>query len=338
MARNGRVSTRRGMIPPVPGDTVVVYGPRTFTTPNGSQTLNVERFTLTVQSEARYLLRIVNGDAGGVLRATSGSIALNGATIVTSSELASGPQIILKEVAVTPTDTIAVTIAGAAGAHIVASVITTASPTITIFGPKTYVRQGGNSPAVSDNFTVPAGVGPPFTLFVQNGDSTGAHRASSASIALNGTVQLSSNDIKANVGSLTRTLTLASSNTLVVDIQSSPGNLITARIAGLDVAPPIITITNADTKRSREKHLGIGQRNCGRSDFCKADCWRRLAPLSSGGFSATVPLPVEGDNVIHVVAVDAAGNIADSTRTVDARHASANARHRRARSGFRHAI
>ena len=258
----------------------------------------------------------MNGDAGGVLRATSGSIALNGATVVTSSELASGPQTILKEVAVTPTDTIAVTIAGDAGAHIVASVITTASPTITIFGPKTYIRQSGTSPAVSDNFTVPAGVGPPFTLFVENGDSTGAHRASSASIALNGTVQLSSNDIKANVGSLTRTLTLASSNTLVVDIQSSPGNLITARIAGLDIAPPTITIT-APTQNALVKTTSVSvSGTVADQTSVKLIIGGVPTPLSSGGFTATVPLPVEGDNVIHVIAVDAAGNSADSTRTV----------------------
>jgi YD repeat-containing protein len=41
-----------------------------------------------------------------------------------------------------------------------------------------------------------------------------------------------------------------------------------------------------------------------------------VASLSSGSFSATVPLAVEGDNVIHIVAVDAAGNTTDSTRTV----------------------
>src|SRR5678816_2735145 len=109
LARIRQSSEQRAVAaPPVPGDTTVVYGPRTFTTPNGSQTFNVEQFALTVQSGTRYLLRIVNGDPGGVLRATSGSIALNGTTIVTSTELASGPQTILKEVAVTPIDTIAV--------------------------------------------------------------------------------------------------------------------------------------------------------------------------------------------------------------------------------------
>lgn len=41
-----------------------------------------------------------------------------------------------------------------------------------------------------------------------------------------------------------------------------------------------------------------------------------VASVSSGGFSASVPLTIEGDNVIHVVAVDAAGNTTDSTRTV----------------------
>ena len=149
-----------------------------------------------------------------------------------------------------------------------------------------------------------------------NGDSTGAHRASSASIALNGAVQLSSNDIKANVGSLTRTLTLASSNTLVVDIQSSPGNLITARIAGLDIAPPTITIT-APTQSALVKTTSVSvSGTVADQTSVKLIVGGVPTPLSSGGFTATVPLSVEGDNVIHVVAVDAAGNSADSTRTV----------------------
>src|SRR4029078_5084516 len=55
---------------PGPGDSNVVYGPRDFTTPTGSQTVNVERFVVTLDSGAKYSLKVVNGDAGSVRRAT----------------------------------------------------------------------------------------------------------------------------------------------------------------------------------------------------------------------------------------------------------------------------
>ncbi|HEV8216580.1 MAG TPA: hypothetical protein VGP95_12115, partial [Gemmatimonadaceae bacterium] len=184
---DGAVIARAVAAPsPTPGDTNVVYGPRNFTSPTGAQTVNVERFVVTLDSGAKYSLRVVNGDPGGANRATSGSVKLNQTTVIASTDLASGPQTIVRDVVPRSVDTITVTIGGTAGSHVVASLFATARPTVTLFGAKTYIRPNGNASSPSDNFSGIAGVGAPFTLIARNGDSTGGHRASSASVSLNG--------------------------------------------------------------------------------------------------------------------------------------------------------
>src|SRR5689334_18549406 len=135
-----------------PGDTNVTYGPRTFTTPTGSQTVNLERLTITLDAGAKYLLKVVNGDVGGAKRATSGSVQLNGTVVVASSDLSSGPQTIVRDITPRSVDTLVVTIAGSAGSNVVVSVLATARTTVTLFGPKTYVKPNGNSSSPTDKF------------------------------------------------------------------------------------------------------------------------------------------------------------------------------------------
>src|SRR4029078_9918705 len=106
-----------------------------------------------------------------------------------------------------------------------------------------------------------------------------------------GVVQLTSSDIKANVGSLTRTLTLAPSNTFVVDIQSAPGNLLTARIAGLDIAPPAITIANPLLNTVTKSTLVAFSGSVADQTSVKVTVGGVVTPLSSAQFNATVALP-----------------------------------------------
>lgn len=302
---------------PGPGDSNVVYGPRNFTTPTGSQTVNVERFVVTLDSGAKYSLKVVNGDAGSVKRATSGSVKLNGTVVVSSTDLASGPQTTIRDVVPRSVDTIIVTIGGTAGAHVVATLLATARPTVTLFGPKTYIRPNGNSSSPSDNFPGIPGVGAPFTLIARNGDSTGGHRASSASVSLNGTSVIASSEIKQDVAIITKSVNVLATNSLAPDfVKSSPNSQMTLTVVGTDIAPPALTISspapNTVTPNGTVTFTGgVTDRTA-----IKVTVAGVLATVTSNTYSATVPLANEGPNLIHVVAVDAAGNVADSTRTV----------------------
>jgi len=302
---------------PGPGDTNIVYGPRTFTTPTGSQTVNLERFAITLDTGAKYLLKVVNGDAGGVKRATSGSVQLNGTVVATSSDLASGPQTIVRDILPRSVDTVVATIAGGADAHVVVSVLATARSTVTLFGPKTYIRPNGNSSNPSDNFPGIAGIGAPFTLIARNGDSTGAHRASSASVTLNGVAVVASNEVKQDVALITKNINVLPANTIAPDfVKSSPNSQITLTVVGTDVAPPTLSIASpAPNTTIRSGSVTVSGTVSDRTAI-KVKVVGVPATITANTYTATVPLPNEGPNVLHVVATDAAGNVADSTRTV----------------------
>jgi len=302
---------------PGAGDTNVAYGPRTFTTPTGSQTVNLERFTVTLDTGAKYLLKVVNGDAGGIKRATSGSVQLNGTVIVTAADLSSGPQTIIRDVVPRSVDTVVATIAGAAGAHVVVSVLTTARSTVTLFGPKTYIRPNGNSSNPSDNFSGIAGVASPFTLIARNGDSTGGHRASSAAVTLNGATIIASNEVKQDVALVTKSVNVLSANTITPDfVKSSPNSQITLTVVGTDVAPPALTITSPSPNTTTGSVTITVTGTVTDRTALKVKVAGVPATVTATTYSATVPLPNDGPNIVHIVAVDAAGNIADSTRTV----------------------
>ncbi len=303
---------------PAPGDTNVVYGPRTFTTPTGSQTVNLERFTVTLDPGAKYLLKVVNGDAGGVKRAASGSIQLNGTVVVSAADLSSGPPTILRDITPRSVDTVVVTVAGSAGAHVVVSVLATARSTVTLFGPKVYIRPNGNSSNPSDHFAGIAGVAAPFTLVLQNGDSAGGHRASSASVTLNGAAVVASNEVKQDVSLITKTVNvLTSTNTIAPDfVKSSPNSQITLTIIGTDAVAPTLTIASPAPNTNTPSNTVTFSGTVTDRTAIKLTVAGTVVPISANSYSVTVPIPNEGPNVIHVVAADAAGNVADSTRTV----------------------
>ncbi|HZS28842.1 MAG TPA: hypothetical protein VFB76_16565, partial [Candidatus Angelobacter sp.] len=60
-----------------------------------------------------------------------------------------------------------------------------ATTTIGIFGPEQYVRTTGPTNVYTTTVQVPAWVGNPFTLHIQNGEADGTHRVSSGSITIN---------------------------------------------------------------------------------------------------------------------------------------------------------
>src|SRR5690348_12904924 len=60
-----------------------------------------------------------------------------------------------------------------------------ATTTIGIFGPQQYVRTTGPTNVYTTTVQVPAWVGSPFTLHIQNGEADGTHRVSSGTITIN---------------------------------------------------------------------------------------------------------------------------------------------------------
>src|SRR5213594_3039003 len=97
------------------------------------------------------------------------------------------------------------------------------SDTLTVYGPRRFDRLTGSPVTVSDQFTLPSDAVPPFTILVQNGNSDGSSRVSSATIALNGTDIFTQRDFNQSTATLVKQVSLVASNTIAVRLASAPG-------------------------------------------------------------------------------------------------------------------
>src|SRR6185312_1427339 len=121
---------------------------------------------------------------------------------------------------------------------------TQSGSSVQIFGPKEYVRTTGAPNQYTDTIAVPAWVISPYKLHIQNGDSSGSNRVSSATITVNGTQVAGPSDFNQNVAALDRTVTLTAQTTLHVTLASKPGSYLILNLAGsrADHTAPVIAI------------------------------------------------------------------------------------------------
>src|SRR5260370_26114168 len=110
--------------------------------------------------------------------------------------------------------------------------------TVTVYAPRRFDRHTGQPVNVVENFSIPAEAIAPFTILVQNGTTDGSGRVSSATIRLNGADVFTPNNFNQTVGSLTKTVTLAASNTLEVKLASAPGSFLTVTFTATRQALP----------------------------------------------------------------------------------------------------
>lgn len=102
--------------------------------------------------------------------------------------------------------------------------------TLTLYGPRRFDRVSGPPITVSDQFSLPSDAVPPFTVVVQNGESDGSNRVSSAIITLNGTDVFTQRDFNQNTATLTKQVSLMASNAIAVRLSSATGSFITITI------------------------------------------------------------------------------------------------------------
>ena len=303
-----------------PVDTVTIYGPRQFDTPNGRKVTHIETFSPSVISGKQYFLRFTSGAPDGTHRATGGGVNLNGATIIAGSEF-TGAATITRVVQVTASDTIQVEVSGTAGAYVTVSVLSVPDPTFVVFGPRTFTRGTGQPFDDSVRFTLPAGAGAPQTFYISNGYPDGSHRTSSAVVTLNGVPLIGPSDLNQQVSALVRTVTLSPSNLLEVEMRSAPGSVLIFTLTATDTTPPVIVMQTPTagliTKQTSIVVTGTVTDQTATTVTVNG-APGTVTPGAPGtiNFSATVPLTNEGSNAILVTAIDAAGNRTDSTRTV----------------------
>jgi hypothetical protein len=104
----------------ISGADVILFGPEAFERSEGSPNVFDEAFATT---ENDGFLLVFNGDDELDSRVTSGSITLNGSTIVDSSELNETVERIIKRVDLEDNNTMQITLDGAPGGYIIVMIV-----------------------------------------------------------------------------------------------------------------------------------------------------------------------------------------------------------------------
>jgi hypothetical protein len=118
---------------------------------------------------------------------------------------------------------------------------------------RTYLRGTGPPVETTDSVSLPAGVGTPFVLRVQNGLPDGSGRVSSATVKVNGVEVVRPSDLNQNVPELERPIEVSGNSVeLVVRLASQPGSQLTLVLVGTPTGPRpepprdlLVTGTNA---------------------------------------------------------------------------------------------
>jgi RHS repeat-associated protein len=300
-----------------PGDTVAIYGPQQFAGSGGNGTTYVERFTVALVPGRQYLVRLDNGTSGGANRATSAVTTLNGAEVVSAADLTTSIASVTQVVSVREVDTLRITVKGSAGSVVTATVSAAATAEFAVSGPTDYGVPAGTTKTYTFSFDKPAGAGPPFRLYLANGDSAGAGRVTNASVTLNGTAVVGTNEFTKSVGSLTKPVTLSATNNLTIALKGSALTFATLTLTATDTAAPVVTISSpaaeAVTGTSPVTVSGTV------SDQSPTGVTVNGVAASVTGdttYTATVPLTSQGTNTLTVVATDAGGRSSQATRSI----------------------
>jgi RHS repeat-associated protein len=301
-----------------PGDTVVVYGPRQFNGTTGSGSTYIERFTIALTPGRKYELKLVNGTAGGSTnRVTSAVTKLNGFQVIGTTDLTSSIASVTKVVAVRQIDTLRITVVGPAGSFVTATLSSQATSEFLVNGPANYGIPSGTSKTYTFSFTKAATAGPPYRLYLTNGDSAGGLRVTNASVALNGATVVTTTEFTNAIGSLTKTVTLIATNNVTVTLKGNASKFVTLWFTASDTAAPVVTITapRADSVL-RTSPITVTGTISDASPTSVTVNGVQATVTNNTSYSASVPLSTQGNNLLTVIATDAGGRTRQVTRNV----------------------
>jgi RHS repeat-associated protein len=297
------------------GDTTIIWGPAHLVAPaSGGGNNYVQAFTVSNPVPGRaYVVSIVNGTQGAG-RVTNATVTLNGVSVFTAADFASGPAALSKAVELMTADTMVVLVTGPANSAFDISVISLPDPTYMFFGPRYDSLLASGTKGDTQTVTKPTAAAAPFALHVLNGLPDGTRTGTSMAVSVNGTTVVTLGT--KNAGAIVP-VTLNSTNTIIATLTGSTGAKATWWVTATDTTHPTIA-TTLPLKNAVLPTLSVvvtGTVNDQTSS--KVTVNGVVAHMATGNaFVDTVPLPVEEANTLTISATDAAGLRTDSTRVV----------------------
>lgn len=219
-------------------DTTILYGPVRFTNSGSATVWHEYDVDLEVDSVLgkRFLIELTNGSSP----ITTFEALIDNQQWIGSGELGGADATLSRIVDITTTGThlLAIRLKGVATRWVDVRVVRVNDPSFVVYPQTTYA--GADTDSAS--FAKPNVGESVYTLRVINGAPIGSNRVTSGSLHLNQTSVIGSADLKTNIATVTRNISLISQNKLKVNIATANSQL-RARVTADDATPPVITLT-----------------------------------------------------------------------------------------------
>jgi sugar lactone lactonase YvrE len=129
------------------------------------------------------------------------------------------------------------------------------SSATTIYGPRKFIRSTGKPIVVTETFSAPNAT--TYNLIVFNGEK-GKNRVSSGTVKINGIEILRESDFNQQVDRIERSVSLLLSNSISVELRSTPGSFITVSITSeTENHPPVAQDQNITTDEDTSKAITL---------------------------------------------------------------------------------
>jgi hypothetical protein len=297
------------------GDTTIVFGPDSNMTNNGHKRTHVEAIAIAPVAGKQYTLRIKRIGTGNL---NQGTVTLNHRVLTDKKDFPTSGTVVNLPVKLVGADTLVVEVDGSTTDGLVVWILANTDATVPIYSA-TYTKTSGSKLDSTATFTRSASTGAPAFLYVNAKPGIGFNRAT-AEISLNGEkiVEDKDDDFSADVQAFAVPVTLRSgTNTIrVIERGTNPARF-SLEVRATTKLPPALTISAPAPNRITKNTSIAVTGTVTDATSVTVTVNGVIAALGAGNsYTATVPLPTEGNNVITVHAVNAAGLATDSTRTV----------------------
>ncbi len=298
---------------------VTVFGPKTYTL---AQQKDVSE-TIALASPcdlapaAVYTLVVTNGDPAGNRRLSSGTLTLNGTTVVAPSDFSQQQATIEKTIVVQRSNTLRIQLSGGKpDAMIEVSIRRHIDLIAPVFAEKTYTTTA-KSDTFRDTFTATDAAGT-VTIRVRNGKSDGTLPAKRVSVSLNGKEVVTKQELL-GARVVEKSVTVAASNALVVSTTSNgAGSVVSVSVVRhlIDTTGPVITTGVANGHFTTTTPFVLNGTVADPSGVAELTVnGLPVTVAANNTFVAAVPL-VSGENSIAIAARDCEGNVTQQTLSV----------------------
>lgn len=291
-------------------DTVAIYGVEYFYALGGSPQIYVDTFTHQRTQTTRNTLLVTAGPVR-----PEGILSINGRVLLAGHELPAAGHYVTIPVELTGEDTLAFEItSGPDSSHYTVMIHRLPDATYNLAGPQ--VVNGKPSPdTVSTTFQIDTLGFPPFQVHMENAWASGSPPVDSVKLWLNGHAvpnALSSHtaavyvDIQPQVGG----------NTLKALAFGPTTSMLMLWVTATDSTPPLLAIGGPPEDSVVSISYAKVRGDVQDQSLVRVVIDDSIVVHNATSFDPTVPLAVEGRNYIDVVAVDAGGNVSDTTISV----------------------